>query len=55
MTRSNFSIYLSLYLEYETPIFVKVKSHTRLYNGKVVRVRSYYRRVVGRRTVVGQR
>lgn len=38
---------LSLYLEHETPIYVKVRSHKRLYNGRIVKVRSYYRRVLG--------
>ena len=38
---------LSLYSEYETPIYVKVRSHKRHRNGKIVKVRSYYRRVLG--------
>ena len=39
---------VSLCLEYEVPKFVIVKAHTRRINGKVVKVRSHYRRVVGR-------
>ena len=40
---------LKLYLEFEAPVFIKVKAYKRLQYGKVVKVRSYYRRVVGRR------
>ena len=36
---------VSLCLEYEAPKLVKVKAHLRNQNGKVVKVRSYYRRV----------
>ena len=39
---------VSLCLEYEAPKFVKVKAYTRQIKGKVVKVRSHYRRVVGR-------
>ena len=39
---------VSLCLEYEAPKFVIVKAHTRRINDKVVKVRSHYRRVVGR-------
>jgi len=45
----NFHLKVSLCLEYEAPKLVKVKAHKRLLNGKVVKVRSYYRRVWGRR------
>ena len=38
-----------LYLELEAPVFIKVKAHKRIQNGKVVKVRSYYRCVEGRR------
>ena len=34
---------VSLDLEFEAPIFVKVKAHTRIQNGKVVKVRTHYR------------
>jgi len=44
-----FHLKVSLCLEYEAPKLVKVKAHKRLLNGKVVKVRSYYRRVWGRR------
>ena len=43
----DFCFSLSLCLEYKTPKLVKVKSHKRLCNGKIVKVRSYYRRAVG--------
>ena len=36
-----------LYLESETPKLVKVKAHTRIIGGKVVKIRPYYRRVWG--------
>lgn len=32
----------------EPKTFVKVKAHTRLVNGKAVRIRSHYRRVLGK-------
>ena len=39
---------VSLYLEFEAIKLVKVKAHKRIRNGKVEKVRSYYRRVWGR-------
>ena len=39
---------VSVDLEFEAPKLVRVKAHTRVCNGKVVKVRSHYRRVVGR-------
>ena len=39
---------VSLYFEFKAPKLVKVKAHTRIQGGKVVKVRSYYRRVEGR-------
>ena len=50
-TERDFSFSLSLCLEYKTPLFVRVKSYKRLYNGKVVKVRSHYRRISMRFTV----
>ena len=44
---------VSLDLEFDAPQLVRVKAHTRICNGKVVKVRSYYRRVEGR--TVGDR
>ncbi len=32
-------------LEFEAPRLVKVKAHWRLINGKIVKVRSHYRRI----------
>ena len=51
MKKKNFPARVLLYLEYEVPTFIKVKAHTRFQNGKVVKVRSYYRRVEGRLVV----
>lgn len=45
---------VSLDLEFEAAELVKVKAHKRIRNGKVVKVRSYYRRVEGRKVVSGQ-
>lgn len=45
---------VSLDLEFEAPKLVKVKAHKRIRNGKVVKVRSYYRRVEGREIISGQ-
>ena len=42
---------VSLDLEFEAPKLVRVKAHKRIQHGKVVKVRSYYRRVEGRRLV----
>ena len=39
---------LNLCFEFGARQFIKVKAHTRIHNGKVVKVRSYYRRVWGR-------
>ena len=39
---------VSLCLEFEAPFFVKVKAHLRHLVGKVVKVRSCFRRVRGR-------
>ena len=39
---------VSVDLEFDAPKFVKVKAHQRVQNGKVVKVRPYYRRVWGR-------
>ena len=39
---------VSLDLEFEAPKLIKVKAHKRILNGKVVKVRSFYRRVEGR-------
>ena len=39
---------VSLCLEFEAPFFVKVKAHLRHLGGKVVKVRSCFRRVRGR-------
>ena len=36
---------VSLDYEFEAPELVKVKTHKRILNGKIVKVRSYYRRV----------
>lgn len=44
---------VSLDLEFEAPKLVKVKAHKRIRNGKVVKVRSYYRRVEGREVISG--
>ena len=35
-------------VEFEAPKFVKVKTHKRVRNGKIVKVCSHYRRVWGR-------
>ena len=32
----------------EPETFVKIKAHKRLVNGKVVKIRSYYRRILGK-------
>jgi hypothetical protein len=47
----NIHIKVSLDLEFEAPKLVRVKAHRRIQNGKVVKVRSHYRRVEGRRVV----
>ena len=39
---------VSLYLEFEAPKLVKVKTYKRIRNGKVEKVRSHYRCVWGR-------
>lgn len=39
---------VSLDLEFEATKLIKVKAHKRILNGKVVKVRSFYRRVEGR-------
>ena len=44
----NFHLKVSLNLGFEAPKFVKVKTHKRVRNGKIVKVCSYYRRVWGR-------
>ena len=36
---------VSFKLEFEAPKLVRVKAHKRILNGKIVKVRSYYRRV----------
>ena len=36
---------LTLRIEVDAIKYVKVKSHTRVVNGKVVKVRSHYRRI----------
>ena len=38
---------VSFKLEFDAPKLVKVRAHKRIQNGKVVKVRSYYRRVEG--------
>ena len=49
MTEKVFRIRVSLCLEFKAPFRVKVKAYLRSCNGKVAKVRSYYRRVGGRR------
>jgi hypothetical protein len=39
---------VSLCLEFKAPVYVKVKAYKRVYNGRIVKVHSYYRRVVER-------
>lgn len=51
MQRKDFRIRVSLYLGFKAPKLVKVKAHCRLRNGKVEKVRSYYRNVEGRLVV----
>ena len=46
--KKEFCLSVNLYIEFKVPQLVKVKSHTRVHKGKVVKVRSYYRHVVGR-------
>jgi hypothetical protein len=47
--KKRFSIVcVSLCVEYMALKITKVKAHKRIRNGKVVKVRSYYRRVWGR-------
>ena len=45
LMRKIFHLEVSLYSEYEAPKLVKVKAYKRIQNGKVVKVRPYYRRV----------
>ncbi len=45
---------VSFKLVFEAPKFVKVKAYKRIQNGKVVKVRSYYRRVEGRTVVTAR-
>lgn len=40
---------VSLNCEFEAPDIAKVKAYRRFHNGKIVKVRSYYRRVWRRR------
>ena len=47
MKKGLFVVGFVLYLESETPKLVKVKAHTRIIGGKVVKIRPYYRRVWG--------
>ncbi len=39
---------ISILIEVRMPILIKVKGYTRVRNGKVEKVNSYYRRVWGR-------
>ena len=39
---------IALHIEVRMPILIKVKGYTRVRNGKVEKVNSYYRRVWGR-------
>ena len=48
MKRGIFCVGLILCSESRTPKLVKIKAHKRVINGKVVIVRSHYRRVWGR-------
>lgn len=45
---------VSFKLEFEAPKFVIVKAYKRIQNGKVVKVRSYYRCVEGRTVVTAR-
>ena len=38
-----------LYLGYEAPTLIKVKAHKRVRNGKIIKIRSYYRHTHRRR------
>lgn len=49
-----FWLKVSLCLGFKAPKLVKVKAHTRVRNGKVEKVRSYYRNVEGRLAVVNE-
>ena len=42
---------VSLDLEFEAPKLIKVKAYKRIHNGKLVKVRSHYRCVEGRKIV----
>jgi hypothetical protein len=44
-----FRIGVNLYIAFKVPFFVKVKAYKRVRNGKVEKVRSHYRSVVGRK------
>ncbi len=43
----DFRLRVGVLIEYAAPMFVKVKAYKRIRNGKLERVRSYYRRVCG--------
>ena len=43
--KTPFKLSLTLRIEVDAIKYVKVKSHTRVVNGKVVKVRSHYRRI----------
>lgn len=43
MTKNTIKLELRFSIKVEKPGIVKVKSHTRIINGKKVKVRSYYR------------
>ena len=49
MFKSDSSVFgITLHIEVRMPILIKVKGYTRVRNGKVEKVNSYYRRVWGR-------
>ena len=52
--RRNVRVSVSMDVVFSAPKLIIVKAHTRTINGKVVKVRSHYRRVEGR-TVVNAR
>ena len=43
--KTPFMLSLTLRIEVDAIKYVKIKSHTRKVNGKVVKVRSHYRRI----------
>ena len=49
MKKRTFRVIVSLYVEYDALKYIKVKAHKRTCNGKVIKVRSYYRRFGERR------